>query len=79
MQAGQLEDTPLLDRKAMFDCILPPVRRRIAQTPNGQRMTLQPEGPPAHIRMLQLLNGAHVAGTVACLAQLGIPDPETRL
>ena len=24
--------------------------------------------------MLQLLNGAHVAGAVACLAQLGIPD-----
>ena len=24
--------------------------------------------------MLQLLNGAHVAGAVSCLAQLGIPD-----
>jgi len=30
--------------------------------------------PPAHVGMLQLLNGAHVAGAVSCLAQLGIPD-----
>src|ERR1700683_4707827 len=30
--------------------------------------------PPAHVGILQLLNGAHVAGAVACLAQLGIPD-----
>ena len=29
---------------------------------------------PAHAGMLQLLNGAHVAGAVSCLAQLGIPD-----
>ncbi len=27
-----------------------------------------------HVGMLQLLNGAHVAGAVSCLAQLGIPD-----
>jgi len=30
--------------------------------------------PPAHVGMLQLLNGAHVSGAVSCLAQLGIPD-----
>src|ERR1051326_8371092 len=30
--------------------------------------------PPAHVGMLQLLNGAHVAGAVSCLAQIGIPD-----
>lgn len=29
---------------------------------------------PAHFGMLQLLNGAYVAGAVSCLAQLGIPD-----
>jgi hypothetical protein len=29
---------------------------------------------PTHVGMLQLLNGAHVAGAVSCLAQLGIPD-----
>ena len=29
---------------------------------------------PAHVGMLQLLNGAYVAGAVSCLAQLGIPD-----
>jgi O-methyltransferase domain/Dimerisation domain len=28
----------------------------------------------AHVGILQLLNGAHVAGAVSCLAQLGIPD-----
>jgi hypothetical protein len=37
-------------------------------------MTTQTQAPPAHIGMLQLLNGAHVAGAVSCLAQLGIPD-----
>ena len=37
-------------------------------------MTTQTEAPPAHVGMLQLLNGAHVAGAVSCLAQLGIPD-----
>ena len=35
---------------------------------------MQPQNPPAHIGMLQLLNGAHVAGAVSCLARLGIPD-----
>jgi O-methyltransferase/methyltransferase family protein len=30
--------------------------------------------PPAHVGILLLLNGAHVAGAVSCLAQLGIPD-----
>jgi hypothetical protein len=33
-----------------------------------------PQNPPAHVGMLQLLNGAHVAGAVSCLAQLGIAD-----
>lgn len=32
------------------------------------------QGPPAHIRMLQILNGTHVTGAIACLAELGIPD-----
>jgi copper chaperone CopZ len=39
-----------------------------------ERMTTQTQAPPAHVGMLQLLNGAHVAGAVSCLAQLGIPD-----
>ena len=30
--------------------------------------------PPPHVGILQILNGAHVAGAVSCLAQLGIPD-----
>src|ERR1700733_14828335 len=30
--------------------------------------------PPAHVGMLQMLNGAHVAGALACLAKLGITD-----
>jgi O-methyltransferase domain len=37
-------------------------------------MTTQAQAPPPHVSMLMLLNGAHVAGAVACLAQLGIPD-----
>jgi hypothetical protein len=37
-------------------------------------MIAPPQNPPAHVRMLQLLNGAHVAGAVACLAQLNITD-----
>ncbi len=37
-------------------------------------MTAQTHTPPAHIGMLQILNGVHVGGAVACLAQLGIPD-----
>lgn len=32
-------------------------------------MTAQPQTPQAHV-----MNGGHVAGAVACLAQLGIPD-----
>jgi O-methyltransferase domain len=35
---------------------------------------MQSQNPPAHVGMLLLLNGAHVAGAVSCLAQLGIPD-----
>ena len=34
----------------------------------------QPQTTPPHDGVLQLLNGAHVAGAVSCLAQLGIPD-----
>jgi O-methyltransferase domain len=30
--------------------------------------------PPPHVGMLQILGGKHVAGAVACLAQMGIPD-----
>jgi hypothetical protein len=37
-------------------------------------MTAQPQTLPAHVGMLQLLNGAYVVGAVSCLAQLGIPD-----
>ena len=37
-------------------------------------MTAQPQTPPAHVGIMQLLIGAHVAGSVSCLAQLGIPD-----
>lgn len=37
------------------------------QTPSNQ-------APPPHVGILQIVNGAHVAGTVSCLAQLGIPD-----
>jgi len=37
-------------------------------------MTAQPQTPPAHVGIFQLLNGAHVAAAVSCLAQLGIPD-----
>jgi hypothetical protein len=37
-------------------------------------MTPQPQTPPAHVGIFQLMNGAHVAGAVSCLAQLGIPD-----
>src|SRR5215472_8203992 len=32
------------------------------------------QAPPPYAGILQILNGAHVAGAVACLAQLGIPD-----
>ena len=37
-------------------------------------MTAQPEAAAALGGMFQILNGAHVAGAVSCLAQLGIPD-----
>jgi hypothetical protein len=37
-------------------------------------MMEQPPSPPAHVGVLQLLSGVHVAGAVSCLAQLGIPD-----
>jgi hypothetical protein len=37
-------------------------------------MVAQTQTPPAHVGIMQLLNGAHVAGAVSCLAQLGIPD-----
>jgi O-methyltransferase domain/Dimerisation domain len=37
-------------------------------------MTAQSQTPPAHVGILQLVNGAYVAGAVSCLAQLGIPD-----
>jgi len=37
-------------------------------------MTPQPQTPPAHVGILQLMNGVLVAGAVSCLAQLGIPD-----
>jgi hypothetical protein len=37
-------------------------------------MTPQPQTPPAHLGILELMNGVLVAGAVSCLAQLGIPD-----
>lgn len=37
-------------------------------------MVAEHPAPPAHVGILQLLNGAHVAGAVSCLAQLGISD-----
>jgi len=37
-------------------------------------MTPQPQTPPAHVGILQLMNGVLVAGAVSCLARLGIPD-----
>jgi O-methyltransferase domain len=36
--------------------------------------TAAPQTAPAHVGILQLLTGAHIAGAVSCLAQLGIPD-----
>ena len=36
--------------------------------------TAQPQAPPAHVGVLQLLTGAHIAGAISCLAQMGIPD-----
>ena len=37
-------------------------------------MGAQPQTLPGHVGILQIMNGGHVAGAVACLAQLGIPD-----
>ena len=37
-------------------------------------MVAERQTPPAHVGIFLLLNGAHVAGAVSCLAQLGIPD-----
>jgi hypothetical protein len=37
-------------------------------------MIAPPQTPPAQFGVLKLLNGAHVAGAVSCLAQLGVPD-----
>ena len=37
-------------------------------------MTPQPQTPPAHVGILQLMNGVLIAGAVSCLARLGIPD-----
>jgi O-methyltransferase domain/Dimerisation domain len=37
-------------------------------------MAATPQSVPAHVGMLQLLNGAFVSGAIACLAQMGIPD-----
>jgi hypothetical protein len=34
----------------------------------------QPQTTPPHVAIFQLMNGAYVAGTIACLAELGIPD-----
>ena len=37
-------------------------------------MTEARQSAPAHTGILQIVNGAYVAGAVSCLAQLGIPD-----
>src|SRR6266852_1556119 len=37
-------------------------------------MMPQPQTPPAHVGILQIMNGVLVAGAVSCLARLGIPD-----
>jgi Dimerisation domain len=37
-------------------------------------MMPQPQTPPAHAGILQIMTGAYFAGAVSCLAQLGIPD-----
>ncbi|MGC1903796.1 MAG: methyltransferase [Candidatus Acidiferrum sp.] len=39
-----------------------------------QNPTTPDQDPPAHTGILQIVNGAYVAGAVSCLAQLGIPD-----
>jgi hypothetical protein len=42
--------------------------------PQRRIMTTSSQTPPSFVGILQILNGAHVAGAVSCLAQLGIPD-----
>src|ERR1700756_533023 len=37
-------------------------------------MMPQPQTPPAHAGILQIMTGVYVAAAVSCLAQLGIPD-----
>ena len=37
-------------------------------------MTAERPAPPAHTSIFMIMNGAHVAGAVSCLALLGIPD-----
>jgi len=39
-----------------------------------QNPTTPNQDPPAHAGILQIVNGAYVAGAVSCLAQFGIPD-----
>lgn len=39
-----------------------------------QNLPTPNQDPPAHSGILQIVNGAYVAGAVSCLAQLGIPD-----
>jgi O-methyltransferase domain/Dimerisation domain len=36
--------------------------------------TMQPQAPPAHVAMFQLLTGMFIGGAVSTLAQLGVPD-----
>ncbi len=36
--------------------------------------TTQPQKPPAHVGVMQLLSASYIAGVVSCLAQMGIPD-----
>ncbi len=43
-------------------------------TTTTSKQTSPNQAPPPHVGILQILNGAHVAGAVSCLAQLGIPD-----
>jgi hypothetical protein len=36
--------------------------------------TTQPQKPPAHVGVMQLLSASYIAGAVSCLTQMGIPD-----
>jgi len=40
---------------------------------SGKTSAATPAAPP-HVGVFQILGGAHIAGAVACLAQMGIPD-----